>query len=55
MVLMKAFLLFVLVTFNPTKIITHTIDSNNKETEEAFISLKSIYLRFIQRNKRPAP
>ena len=39
MILMKAFLLFILVTFNPTKIITLRVDSNTKETEEAFIPL----------------
>lgn len=47
MILMKAFLLFVLVTFNPTKIITPTVDSNNMETEEVFISLNQYTLELF--------
>ena len=44
MILMKAFLLFVLVTFSPTKIITSAVDSNNIETEKSFISLNQYTL-----------
>ena len=44
MISMKAFLLFVLVTFHPTKFVPLTVDSNNKETEEAFISLSQYTL-----------
>ena len=44
MILMKTFLLFVLVTFSPTKIITLAVDSNNIETEDSFISLNQYTL-----------
>ena len=44
MISMKAFLLFVLVTFHPTKFVPLTVDSNNKETEESFISLSQYTL-----------
>ena len=44
MVSMKAFLLFVLVTFNPTKTITLKVDSNNKEKEESFTPLSQYTL-----------
>ena len=44
MILMKAFILSILVTFNVTNSITKTVGSNSKETEEAFISLNQYTL-----------
>ena len=48
MISMKAFLLFVLVTFNPTKIITLKVDSDNKEKEESFTPLSQYTLDLFQ-------
>jgi len=47
MVFIKAFILFVLVPFNLTNSITATVDSNNKETEEAFIPLNQYTLELF--------
>ena len=47
MIFIKAFILFVLVPFNLTNSITATVDSNNKETEEAFIPLNQYTLELF--------
>jgi hypothetical protein len=47
MILMNTILLAVLVTFNSTNSITPTVDSYNKESEEAFISLNQYTLELF--------
>ena len=48
MILMQAFILSILVTFNVTNSITKTVGSNNKDTEEAFISLNQYTLALFK-------